>query len=473
MEAFFNPSSVAVAGASSSAMKLGNVTLANLLRFGYGGKVFAIHPQAGEIMGVPAYPSLCDVGESVDLAVGILPREFMLEFILDCAAGGVKNVIVCAAGYSDAGPEGRELQRRLVEVVRDRGMRMMGPNSVGTISTESGFVTSFMSLQPIEAGPLSIVAQTGLFAGGFALWISSTQLFGLSKVACLGNKADVDEVDMLDYLGKDEHTGVIAMYSEGIRRGREFQELASRVSCIKPILLLKGGRSDLGMSMAASHTGSLAGDDAVLRGALAQAGVIPVSGIEELFDSAKALSYCPLPAGPNLGIVSITGAGTVLTADACHRRGLVLPPPSPDTIREVRSGLPAWAQIVNPMDIWTATLQGSVEDAYRVILKAFSGQENMHIILVIFSLVPEAEFDGPEMLAQVRAEHPDKPVLACFLGASEVDRKRWFRAMEEKKIPVYDSIERSIDAARALSAYSGFLRAKKSEKRSEMAQEFA
>jgi len=439
-------------------MKLGNITLANLLRFGYDGKVIAVHPRAGEIMGVPAFPSLCEAGECVDVAVGVLPRELILDFALDCSAAGVRNIIVCAAGYSDAGPEGAEMQRKLEEFVRSRGMRMMGPNSVGTISTQSGFVTSIMSLEPIAPGPISIVAQTGLFAGGFALWVSSSQFFGLSKVACLGNKADVDEVDVLAYLEEDEHTGIIALYSEGVRRGREFWELASRVSRSKPIILLKGGRTDLGVSMAASHTGSMAGEDAVYRGAMAQAGVIAVDGIEGLFDSAKALAYCPLPAGPNMGVVSITGAGTVLTADACHRRGLRLPPPTEKTAEKARAGLPDWALLANPMDIWTATLQGSVEDGYRGILEAFAAQEDMHILLVVFTLVPESEFDGAELLAEIRAAHTDKPLLACFLGASEVDRKRWFRSLEEKRIPVYDSIERSVDAAWALAAYAGYIR---------------
>lgn len=439
-------------------MKLGNVTLANLARFKYSGGVFAIHPHAGEIMGVPAFPSVREVGRNVDVAVAVLPRELIPGFVEDCAAAGTRSIIVCAAGYTDAGPEGAGMQARLREAVRNGGMRMMGPNSVGTISTSSGFTSSIMTLQPIKAGPVSIVAQTGLFAGGFALWVSSTQLFGLSRVACLGNKADVDEVDMLAYLEGDERTGVIAMYSEGIERGREFCGLATRVSRRKPIVMLKGGRTDLGKSMAASHTGSMAGEDAVLRGALTQAGVIPVDSIDGLFDGAKALAYCPPPAGPNLGVVSITGAGTVLAADACQRRGLRLPPPAEGTAREARAGLPEWARLANPMDIWSATLRGSVEDAYRVIVEAFSRQGDMHTILVVFSLVPEAEFDGAEMLAQAKAAHPDKPFLACFLGACEEDRKRWFRSMEEKGIPVYDSIERAVDAAWVLAAHAGWLK---------------
>jgi len=458
MEAFFNPSSVAVAGASSTAMKLGNVTLANLLRFGYGGKIFAIHPRAGEIMGIPAYPCAREVGERVDVAVGILPRELMLDFLEDCAAADVRNVIVCAGGYSDAGPEGAELQLQLAEAVKGHGMRMMGPNSVGTISIESGFVTSFMTLDPIEPGPISIVAQTGLFAGGLARWVTSTQLFGLCKVASLGNKSDVDEVDILGYLEDDPRTGIIAVYSEGIRDGRSFMEMASRISRTKPIVMLKGGRSEVGGKMTASHTGSLAGIDDVYRGAFNQSGVIPVDSIDMLFDSTKALAYCPLPAGPNLGVVSISGAGTVLAADACARRGLRLPALTEKTLAAAHKGLPAWASIGNPADIWAVTLSNDVEGAYRVILGALAQQDDIHVLIVTFTLVPESEFDGAALLAEMQETYPGKPILACFLGASEVDHKRWFRALEEKGIPVYDSVERCVDAAWALARYAGWLK---------------
>jgi acyl-CoA synthetase (NDP forming) len=458
MEAFFNPSSVAVAGASSSSMKLGNVALANLERFGFGGKVFAIHPRAGEIMGFPSYPSISEVGESVEVAVGVLPRELILPFVEDCAAAGVRHIIVSAAGFSDDGPEGAALQRRLEEAVKRRDIRMMGPNSVGTLSTQSGFVTSIMTLDPVKQGRISIVAQTGLFAGGFARWISSTQLFGLAKVACLGNKADVDEVDILDYLDGDGETGVIALYSEGIARGREFRETASRVSRTKPIVMLKGGRTDLGMKMAMSHTGSLAGEDAVYRGALAQAGVVMVEDIDGMFGCAKALDYCPLPAGPNLGVVSITGAGTVLAADACRRRGIYLPPLREDTLREAHKGVPEWAFLGNPADIWSATLDKGVEDAYRVILSAMAAQDDIHAILVVFTLVPESEIDGAGLLAGIKEAHPGKPVLACFLGASEEDRRRWFLSLEEEGVPVYDSIERGTEAAHALMSYAAWLR---------------
>jgi acyl-CoA synthetase (NDP forming) len=451
MEGFFNPRSVAVAGASKTSLKLGNVVLSNLLRLGYRGRIYPLHPEGGEVMGLPAYPDLGSLGEVVDLAVSVLPREGTQSFVEECAAAGVRRVIVSAAGFADDGEEGRRMQERLAETARRSGMRLLGPNSVGTVSTQSGLATSLMTLEPLPPGDISIVAQTGLFAGGYARWISTTQRFGLAKVACLGNKADVDEVDVLSYLGEDPQTGVVAMYTEGLREGRKFLELAREVTARKPVVLLKGGRTDLGARMAAGHTGSLAGEDAVYRGALAQAGVVQVEDIEGLFGCAKALSYCPLPLGPKVGVVSITGAGTVLAADACRRRGLELPPLKEETLLRMRGSVPGWAPLGNPADIWSATLSSGVEGGYRELVRAMAGQEDINILILFFTLVPESEFDAAALLGEVREEHPEKPVLACFLGASREDGERWFAQLEDIGIPVYASVERCVEAAWALA----------------------
>ncbi len=451
MEGFFNPTSVAVAGASKTAMKLGNVVLSNLLRLGFRGRVYPLHPEGGELMGLAAYPDLRSLDERVDLAVSVLPREGTGEFVEECAAAGVERVIVSAAGFADDGEEGRRMQEELVRTARRSGMRLMGPNSVGTLSTESGLATSLMTLEPLRPGDISIVAQTGLFAGGFARWISTTQRFGLAKVACLGNKADVDEVDVLSYLAEDPQTRVVAVYTEGLARGRDFWELAREVTPRKPVVLLKGGRTEAGARMAAGHTGSLAGEDAVYRGAMAQAGVIQVEDLEGLFGCAKALSYCPPPRGPSLGVVSITGAGTVLAADACLARGLRLPPLREETLRRMRKSVPPWAPLGNPADIWSATLSSGVEGGYREVLRAMAGQEDIHMLAVLFTLVPESEFDAAGLLQELREEHPEKPVLACFLGSSREDGERWFGMLEDIGIPVYSSIERTAEAAWALA----------------------
>ncbi len=454
MRAFFDPAAVAVAGASRSGEKLGNVAIANMQRFGYTGRIYPIHPQADRIMGLTAYPSLKDLPEPVDVAIGVIPRELIPAFVEECGLAGVRRVIVSAAGFADVGPEGAELQERVKEIARQAGIRMMGPNSVGTISTESGFVTSLLSLEKIERGSLSIVAQTGLFAAGLARWVSTTQHFGLAKVACLGNKADVDELDILRFYRDDEQTEVIGVYTEGVKDGRAFLELLREITPQKPVLVLKGGRTEMGSRMAASHTGSLAGSPEIYSGGLAQAGAIEVSSIQELFDFAKALQYCPEPAGPNLGVISVTGGGCVMAADACYRHGLSLPSLTGETLKRAGEVVPSWASITNPADIWSAVESKGIGRAYRGITRAMAGQEDIHMLMPVFTLVPESDFDVASTYAEIREEFPGKPVLACAVGGSEREYKEWFSSLERLGIPAYDSVERGVAAAAALFRYA-------------------
>lgn len=453
MRDFFNPAGVAVAGASRSGEKLGNVAIANMRRFGYAGRIVPIHPQADTIMGLPAYPSLESLPEPVDIAIGVIPRELIPDFIQQCGRAGVRKVIVSAAGFADAGGEGVALQERVAGLAREAGVRMMGPNSVGTISTESGFVTSILSLEKLKKSPLSIVAQTGLFAAGLARWIATTQHFGLAKVACLGNKADVDELDILRYYRDDPQTGLIGIYTEGVRDGRAFLELLREITPHKPVLVLKGGRTETGSRMAASHTGSLAGAPEVYRGALAQAGALEVDSLEELFDLAKALQYCPEPRGPNLGVVSVTGGGCVMAADACYRLGLGLPPLQERTLQEAREVAPPWASLTNPADIWSAVETGGIGRAYLGITRAMAGQDDVHMLMPVFTLVPESDFDVAEAYGRIREEFPEKPLLACAIGGSGEEYREWSAAMEGLGIPAYGSVERAVAAAAALYRY--------------------
>jgi acetyltransferase len=454
MRAFFNPAGVAVAGASRSGEKLGNVAIANMRRFGYAGRIVPIHPQADSIMGYPAYPDLVSLPEPVDVAIGVIPRELIPGFVQECGRAGVKRVIVSAAGFADAGGEGAALQEKVRELAAGSGIRMMGPNSVGTISTESGFVTSLLSLEKLERGGLSIVAQTGLFAAGLARWISSTQHFGLAKVACLGNKADVDELDILRHYRDDPQTRLIGVYTEGVKDGRSFLSLLREITPSKPVLVLKGGRTETGGRMAAGHTGSMAGSPEIYSGALAQAGAIEVDSIQELFDFAKALQYCPEPRGPNLGVISVTGGGCVMAADACHRRGLGLPPLGKKTLEEAGEVTPPWAPLTNPADIWSAVETKGIGKAYRGITRAMARQEDIHMLMPVFTLVPESDFDVASTYAEIREEFPEKPVLACAVGGSEEEYRDWFASLERLGIPAYDSVERGVAAAAALCRYA-------------------
>jgi acyl-CoA synthetase (NDP forming) len=459
MDAFFAPGSVAIAGASKSLMKLGNVPIDNLLRFGYAGRIIPLNPDGGEIMGLRAYPSIEHVDGKVDLAVAVIPRENICAFLESCGRAGVRNVIVTAAGFADAGEIGASLQRDVEAVARRLGVRIMGPNSIGTINTATGFVTSIVTLDPIPAGPVSVVAQSGLFAAGFARWVSSSQYFGLAKVACLGNKVDVSEMDVLAYLEDDPATGVIALHTEGVEDGKSFVDLVGRITRRKPVVVVKPGSSEAGRAAAQSHTGALAGSHEVFMGSLAQTGAVPAADFEEMFDCAKALAYCPLPGGNRLGVVSVTGAGCSLAADACEARGLEVPPLTEESLKYATQGLPEWASFNNPADIWAAIMAEGNAGAYYRLMHAMASQDDVDMLLAVFTIAPQFEFDVAGTLNRIREEFPGKPVLVTVLWGAAEDARRWFGSLESARIPMYTSIERAVAAAGALNQYSSWLRA--------------
>lgn len=458
IEGFFNPESVAVVGASRSGTKLGNVPIANMRRFGYGGRVYPIHQGAGEIMGLRAYPSMSAVREKIDVAVAVIPRERIVGFVDECASSNVRRVIVTAAGFADSGGDGARLQEELRQTAAGRGVRLVGPNSVGTISTESGFVTSLLTLDRIKPGGISIVAQTGLFAAGYARWLGSSQQFGLARVACLGNKADVEEVEVLEYLGSDPLTRVVAMYTEGVRDGRRLLEVVRTITPEKPVVVLKGGRTEEGVAAAGSHTGSMAGSGSIYAGAMAQAGATWAGSVNELFDIAKTFEYCPLPAGPGVGVVSVTGAGCVLAADACGGSSLRMPGLKEAALRLARAGLPEWAVMGNPADIWPAVETKGMAAAYDSVARAMAEQEGIDTLMAVVTVVPEAEFDAAGVLGGLKEDYPGKPVMACLMGASDPDERRWRVSLEEAGIPVFGSVERGVRAASALAGYAEWRR---------------
>ncbi|MHB8895677.1 MAG: CoA-binding protein [Candidatus Geothermincolia bacterium] len=458
MNNFFSPRSVAIAGASKSAMKLGNVPIENLLRFGYGGRIIPLNRDGGEIMGLRAFRSVEDVDGSVDLAVAVIPRENVYGFIESCGRAGVRNVIVTAAAFADADAEGARMQEEVAALARRLSIRLMGPNSIGTIDTGSGLVTSIITLDPIPRGRISFVVQSGLFSAGFARWISSSQMHGAAKIACLGNKADVNELDVLAYLEDDPRTDVIALHTEGTKDGAAFVDLVSRISTKKPVVVLNAGRTPAGREATRSHTGALAGSFEVFQGAASQAGAVAVESFTEMFDCARALDYCPLPGGNGMGVVSITGAGCSLTADACGEHGLEVPPLSEESLRYATEGMPAWVSFSNPADIWAAISEKGSDGAYYRLLKAMAMQDGVDILLAVYCVAPQFEFDAAAVMGRIREQFPDKPLLAVLLGGTIEDSRRWFESLESARIPAFDSVERAVAAAAALNRYSTWLR---------------
>ncbi len=450
LEAFFNPGSVAVVGASRTPGKAGHTVLANILEFGFEGDVFPVNPAVEEVQGVRAYASLGELPETPDVVVAVLPREQTKALMEDCARASVKRVIIPAAGFSDVGEVGRRLENAVIEVARGAGIRVMGPNSIGTVSTTGRFSTSIVTLDRMRPGPLSLFGQTGMFSSGIARWINTVEHFGVSKIACLGNKADIDENDLLEYLGDDDETRVIGVYTEGVRDGARFAEILGRVSSEKPVLLLKSGQTEMGRRAIASHTGALAGIDGIYSGLIEQTGAVRVADFEEMLDCARAFAMQPLPRGNRVGVVSITGVGCVLSADAAGRFGLEFPQFEAGTVEAVREGLPDWIPVTNPADIWAGIEQKGPEKAYGAGMRAVAADPAIDSVVAIFTVIPESDMDIGSLFESLREAYPEKTISAVLMAGDATMYARWKGALEGSGFPTYASPARCLRALGAM-----------------------
>ncbi|RLG69176.1 MAG: acetyl CoA synthetase, partial [Methanobacteriota archaeon] len=292
----FNPESVAVIGASNKKGKLGYEIVENLVEYGYKGKIYPINPRHAEILGLTVYPSVLDVPDSVDLAIIAVPAKIVSSVLEQCGRKGVKAVVVIASGFGEIGE--KEMEKKLVEVASKHGMCLLGPNVFGVISPPNKLNASF-GPRNVLPGNIAFITQSGALGIAIIDW-AIQQKIGLSAVVPLGNKAHVDDADLLEYFLEDKNTKSIVIYLEGVRDGRRFLAVATRVVRKKPVIVIKAGRSPRGASAAASHTGSLAGSDQVFSAAADQAGLIRAFTLEEAFDYAKVVSTTPKPWGRNV-----------------------------------------------------------------------------------------------------------------------------------------------------------------------------
>ncbi|MBU4489633.1 MAG: CoA-binding protein [Actinobacteria bacterium] len=454
LDEFFHPASVAVIGASRTPGKAGNTVVSNMLEFGFEGRLYPVNPGAGEILGLRCYRSLLEVPGTPDLVIGVLPREKTRDLVAECAREGVRHLIIPTAGFSDVGEAGRGLEDEVVSLARTAGIRLMGPNSIGTVCTSGNMATSIVTLERMREGGISLFGQTGMFSSGIARWIDTSEHFGISKIACLGNKADVDENDLLEYLDADVETRVIGAYTEGVRHGARFARVLRDVAAHKPVLVLKSGRTETGRRAIASHTGALSGSEGIYAGLIEQAGAIRVGDFEEMFDCAKALQWQPLPGGNRVGVVSITGVGCVLAADSAGGFGLVLPPPAAGTVARMRESMPAWAPAANPADIWAAIEAFGPRSAYTTVSLALLGDEGVDSLMVIFTLIPESDLDVVGLFSRLKEDRPGKPLAAVLMAGDAGMCREWKRSLETSGFPTYPSPERALRAIGAMWRYA-------------------
>lgn len=455
---FFEPKSVAVIGASDTPPKGGYHVMNNLINYGFKGKIFPVNPGKKEILGCTVYRSIKELPEAAELAVIVIPRDGVLQALRECADKGIQSIIISSGGFSDADDEkGKEMARQVSELVRQLGLKIMGPNSLGVIDLSSGLNTTFGPLGVVKKGDIALLGQTGLFATGFIRWIHSGQYFGLSKVVSLGNKSDIDESDVLEYVANDSDTRVIAMYLEGVRDGKRFYKLAAEISKSKPIIVIKSGRTERGRRSMLSHTGTLAGDDNVFNALCKQAGIIRVYSFQKLFDLSKAFSYLSLPLDNNIAIISGSGASGVIGSEYAAERGLELPEFNENTVRKLKGIFPEWAPVKNPLDIWVAIEMVGYNQTIPTCLNAVADDPRISSIVLAIA-APFMEFDLAGIVENVRRKYPQKCLVVCFVSGSNDIAQKNFAELEKARIPCYFWMENAISVISKLCQYRDYLR---------------
>ncbi|MDO4550664.1 MAG: acetate--CoA ligase family protein [Planctomycetia bacterium] len=445
LNALFYPKSIAVIGASTKPRTCGNDIMKNLLDTFKGGPVYPVHPTAAEILGVKAYPTVNDIPGDVDLAILVVPAKIVLTTAQQCGEKGVKALVCISAGFKEASHEGAELEIQLRNKVRELGMVLVGPNCLGIMNAEDDAkMNATFAAKTAKSGTLAFVSQSGALCTS-VLDFAEQRDMGFSKFVSFGNKSDINEVDLLTYLADDDKTKVIAMYLEDITDGAKFQQIASKIffEKNKPILVLKSGRSAAGAKAVSSHTGSLAGNDAVYQALLMQSGVQRVDSIVELFDYADLYCNQPLPKGNRLAIITNAGGPGIMATDAAERFGLTLANISEATKDKCRDQLPAAASLRNPVDV----IGDAKSDRYAVATKTILSDPEVDMGLVILTPQSMTDIDNVGTMIPEAIQEMNIPVITSFMGAAMVEQG--VKNLRAKNVPNYSFPE---DAIRALGA---------------------
>lgn len=444
MRKFLEPESVVMIGASRKTGAGAYNGVEMMLRYGYKGRVYPINPNADEICGLTAFPFVNNVPEVADLAIISVGRDHVIPAFEQCIEAGIRRVIIITQGFSDAGHHGSELQSRITTLARENGVRVLGPNTLGILNNFRAFSTAFIDIpRPLKVSPVSLVAQTGI------LQVASREFscYMWGKALDIGNAADVDFVDALEFFGADPETRVIVLYMEGLLRGREFMQLASRVSLNKPIIVLKTGRTPAGARAALSHTGALVGEDDINDAAFRRAGIIRVKNTSELRDAIRSLIKFEDMTGPQVGVLTPSGAGGIMATDICEDLGLAVGKLPEGLAGKLKKGIPDWVHIGNPVDIWPVGMLGEgYARAYKQALVGLLKSPDIDGVLglsLYFNSPLHQDIDIAGIVAAARKEAGNnKPISMWIYGK---DTGLAVERLEEiGGVACFDSIEQAI-----------------------------
>lgn len=412
--ALFEPKTVAIIGASSVPGKVGYKVLANMQEAGFTGTIYPVNPKSDEILGLPVTKNIDDLPEGLDLAVIVVPVAAVFASVEALAARKCRSIIIITAGFKEVGKEGAELERKVAELCVAHDIAMVGPNCLGLMSTHDNNNASFASGYPAK-GPIAFFSQSGALCASILDWALGEGI-GFSKFVSLGNMAVVNEANMLEYLRTDPNTKVILGYIENVIDGADFIEQAAKVSREKPVIMIKSGTTSAGAKAASSHTGAIAGSDAAYSAAFRKTGVIRVPDMASLFAMAQAFSCQPLPQGPGLAIITNAGGPGILAADATEKSSMHLAQLSPATVERMKTFLPAYASLHNPIDV----VGDAPAERYRDTLTAVIDDPEVHAILILLTPTASAQImETADAIIEV-AKTTSKPIMVNYMGGVRI-----------------------------------------------------
>jgi acetyl coenzyme A synthetase (ADP forming)-like protein len=457
LERFFCPESIAIIGAAREEGKVGHTILEGVMNSKFKGRIYPINPKAEEIHGLKCLKSILDAPEDIDLAIIVIPGKYVLCAINECAKKNVKAAIVISAGFKEIGPIGAKLEKELLEKARQYNMRILGPNCLGMSNTTCPVNASFSPEMP-DDGVIAFISQSGALGTAVLDWAKLGKI-GISKFVSLGNKVDISETDIFEYLEDDNSCKVITAYIEGISEGQKFIDVSKKVTKKKPIVVVKAGNTSAGAKAVSSHTGSLAGSAKAYEAAFKQAGIIRARTIRNLLDYSTSLAYQPLPKGRNLVIITNAGGAGIMATDVCEENNINMPALEKETIDKLKEFLPEAANFHNPVDV----LGDALADRYKKALEIIIKDKNVDAIIIL--LTPQAMTQAYETavgIVEVMQNSSGKiPILACFMGGKTV--KGGIDYLIEHKVPNFDIPEGAVSATRVMMNYNEWL-VKKEEK---------
>lgn len=455
IDAIFNPRSVALIGASNKEGKLGHVFAKNLIE-GYKGTIYMVNPKEAEIMGVRAFPDVKSVPGPIDLAVIVIPARAVPATMEDLADVGAKAAVVITAGFSETGPEGKKLEEKMMEAARRGGIKVVGPNCFGIYNCNIGLNASMGLGTPPKGGDISFLTQSGAY--GMAIFtFAMDHHMKFAKIMAHGNKAGIEDYEVLEYFGQDPDTKVICLFLESVNRGREFLKVAKEVALEKPIVATKTGRTAGAARAAASHTAAMTGSFTAYEAAFKQSGIIFARNGMDLINIAKGLDWQPLPRGNRVGIITNSGGTGVELADLCEENGLVVPEFSKELQEEIKQLIPPYASARNPID--TTPAWSRYVEMYSNCLRILYESDEVDIIIPILlqraALMPELCEAVASTVTNYLSKGTKKPAYVCWVATrNALDN---MDILQEKGVPCYDWPERTARAVSAIYRYARFL----------------